>query len=668
MFENVPSTFAPADQIPVTADYAIGPGDQIMIRAWGQVDIDYSAVVDRGGNIYIPDVGNINVAGVKYGQLHDYLKSAISRVYRNFDLAVTMGQLRSIQVFIVGQASRPGNYTISALSTLVNALFASGGPSSNGSMRRIQVKRGNRLVTDFDLYDLLLKGDKSKDVQLQNGDVIFIPPVGRLVAIAGSVNVPAIYEIKDGSTLDDLLQLAGGLTTTAEAKRVMLDRITDHSIRRVDEFKLDREGLAKPLQDGDVVNVFALLPKFENAVTLRGNVARPGRYPWHEGMRVSDLIPSREALITPDFWEGRNAVAIRPTLPTKDSAVTEGERAEERKLRQLNQQKFRTQIKRDAPDINWDYAVVERTNLEDLTTQLIPFKLGEAISSTESAANLVLRPGDVVTIFSQADFSVPMAKRTTFVRLEGEFARAGVYQVSPGERLLDVIERAGGLTLNAYLFGTQFTRESVRARQQESLNQFVDRLEADIVNATTRGQQLQPESGALLQTRTQNQSRLVQQLRSAQATGRVVFDLKPTIADVASLPNLALEDGDVLTIGARSASVSVVGSVYNTADFVYHPTTTVGEYLREAGGPTREADSGRMYVIRASGAVRSRRSTPDYLAGSFRNLRLMPGDAIVVPQNFDHVPLITTLKDWSAVLGQFGLGIAAIRVIIQGNN
>ena len=178
LFANVPTTFAPLDRAPVPADYVIGPDDELIIRGWGQVDITVRATVDRGGNIYIPKVGEVNLTGLKYTELVPYLKGVISRTFKNFDLSVSMGELRSIQIFVVGQARRPGTYTVSSLSTLVNALFASGGPSSTGSMRRIQWRRGDRVVADFDLYDLLIKGDKSKDITLLPGDVIFIPPVG----------------------------------------------------------------------------------------------------------------------------------------------------------------------------------------------------------------------------------------------------------------------------------------------------------------------------------------------------------------------------------------------------------------------------------------------------------------------------------------------------------
>src|SRR5712691_297487 len=264
LFRVVPSTFAPVNNVPVTPDYVIGPGDEIQIRAWGQIDVDYNAMVERDGTISVPKVGVINVAGIKASDLPAFLKTVFGRTFRNFQLTATLGRLRSIQIFVVGQAKRPGTYTVSSLSTLVTALFAAGGPSSKGSMRSIQLKRANRVVADFDLYDLILSGDKSKDAQLLPGDVIYIAPVGQLVAITGSVNAPAVYELKQNTVLFDLIRWAGGLATTASGQKATVERIEDRKLRRVEEFTLDMTGLSRAIRDGDLVTVYTLVPRFDN--------------------------------------------------------------------------------------------------------------------------------------------------------------------------------------------------------------------------------------------------------------------------------------------------------------------------------------------------------------------------------------------------------------------
>ena len=311
LFDEVPTTFAPVEHVPVPADYVLGPGDELLIRAWGKIDLDSRVTVDRNGQIYLPKIGSLTVAGLRYEQIEGYLHSAIGALFKDFQLNVALGQLRSIQIFVLGNARQPGGYTVSSMSTLVDALFASGGPSATGTMRHIQLRRGGQALTEFDIYDLMQKGDKSHDVRLLPGDVIYFPPIGAQVAISGDINVPGIYELKGETTVGAALKGAGGMTSLADAERVVLERIENHRSRQVEEFALDTSGQEHLLKDGDLLRVFPLSPKFENAVTLRGNVAQPGLYAWKEGMRVSDLIPSRGFLITRDYWNRENQLVSR---------------------------------------------------------------------------------------------------------------------------------------------------------------------------------------------------------------------------------------------------------------------------------------------------------------------------------------------------------------------
>lgn len=632
LFDRVPTTFAPVDRIPVTDDYMIGPGDEVLIRAWGQIDLDGRLVVDRGGEVFLPKVGTLSVAGLKYQQLPEYFRTAIGRVFRNFDLTVSLGQLRSIQVFVVGQARRPGNYTVSSLSTLVNALFASGGPSGSGSMRHIQLKRNNVVVTEFDFYDLLLRGDKSKDTRLLPGDVIYIPPTGPSIAMAGSVNVPAIYELRDGTTLASAVEMAGGLATTADGQKAIVERIENHDTRRVEEFPLDGPGLERVLKDGDVVRIFSLSPRFQNAVTLRGNVAHPGRVEWHRGMRLKDVIPNQDALITRDYWRAANSGT-------------------------------NSDITRNSPEINWDYAVIQRLNPQDLTPRLVPFNLGKLVLEGDEQNNLALEPGDIIIIFSQNDIAVPLEKKSTFLRLEGEFRTAGVYRAEAGETMRHLVERAGGFTPNAYLYGAEFTRESVRVDQQKGLDEMIEKLEQDISRNAVASTGITPEEVADHRVHLEAQRQLVEKLRKIKATGRVVLDLKPDSTGAVGLPDIPLENGDRLMVPYRPSTVAILGAVYNKNSFLYRPEERVDGYLKRAGGPTREADTSRMFVIRADGSVLSKQSVNGLWNGGFSSLRLMPGDAIIVPERLSHGSVLRGLKDWSQVFAQFALGAAAVRVI-----
>lgn len=670
MFDAAPDTFAPLENVPVTADYAVGPGDEIVIKAWGQIDADLRLKVDRTGAIYIPKVGSVNVAGVKYQDLKGTIANAIGKNYRNFDLGVNMGQLRSIQVYVVGQARRPGSYTVSSLSTLVNAIFASGGPSPTGSMRRIQLKRKGQVVTEFDAYDFLLKGDKTKDEPLLDGDVIYIPPIGPVAAIAGSVNNPAIFELRDKSDLADLVRMAGGLSTTAAGQRVEVDRIEDRKDRTVADFDLDQKGMARDIRDGDLVKVFSISRKFDNAVTLRGNVAYPFRYEWKKGMRVSDLIPDKEALVTPDYWKKRNSVEL-PRISSLDrgqdvQSSQDGQNGQDRKDGKRRKSWLDDDLAVQHPGINWDYAVVERFDWKDLKSHLVPFNLGRAVLDHDPSQNIELQPGDVVTVFSMSDMKVPMEKQSRIVTIEGEVANAGVYQARAGETLRQLIARTGGLTQNAYLFGAVFTRESTRKLQQQRLEESIKRMEQDIrknAGAAAQGAMDQKALDAA-KYQAESQQAALEKLKQVKATGRIILEIPPGADALKDIPDIALEDGDRLYVPAIPSTVGVFGDVYNENNaFFFRNGKRVSDYLDQAGGPTRDADSDRIFVLRADGSVVSSQTNRGFFSGGFESMRLMPGDAVVVPEKMDKTPFVKSFVDWTQILLNMGVGIASLKVI-----
>jgi polysaccharide biosynthesis/export protein len=650
LFENAPSTFAPADHIPVTADYVIGPGDELMIRAWGQIDLDVHARVDRNGNVFLPKVGSVNVSGLRYAQLENFMRSHIGRIYQNFDLNVTMGQLRSIDIYVVGQVARPGRYTVSSLSTLTNAVFASGGPSPHGSMRVVQLKRGGNVVTTFDLYELLLRGDKSKDAVLQPEDVIYVAPVGPQVGMGGQINVPAIYELKAENKLSDVIGLAGGLTNTAYGGKVYIEHIVEHRLHSIEEVPLDATGLGHQLADGDILNFTPISPKFENSVTLRGNVAQPGRYPWHSGMRISDLVPNREFLVTREYWKQQNAIVLESEKTgghVRGTAET------------LNS------VKRNAPEIDWNYAVVQRMSKTDLSTELIPFNLGKAILGQDVSSNVTLESGDIITVFSQADLKVPEGQQTKLIRLEGEFGSSGVYRVMPGEKLREVVEKAGGLTPSAYLYASKFTRESARTEQQARLDLLVAQAERNVATSTAKRAQSAQTAQEISAANASFEAERVtlEKLRQLKAEGRIVLNIHPDDHTVDSIPDVPLEDGDEFYVPSRPIAVSVVGDVYNPGSYIQEPGKTVNNYLKNAGGPTRDADSGRTFVVRANGAVVSKDAASKFWGGGFESMVLMPGDTVVVPPNTDKGAGLRNFKDWSQILFNFGLAAAAINVL-----
>jgi polysaccharide biosynthesis/export protein len=657
LFEEVPSTFAPMDGIPVPSDYAIGPGDELLIRVWGKIDLDARATVDRNGQISLPNVGTLNVAGLRYEQLESYLRSAVGTIYKGFELNVTLGQLRSIQILVLGNALRPGSYTLSSLSTLVDALFASGGPSATGTMRHIQLWRGDRILTDFDLYDLQQKGDKSHDVQLLPGDEIYIPPVGPQVAIVGNVEQPGIFELKGDTTLASALAGAGGLTTLATTTRALLERIDDHKMRRVDEFALATSGLQRTLRDGDLLRIFPVSPQFENAVMIRGNVAAPGRFPWHEGIRVSDLIPSRTFLITSEHWNQQNHLADeRHPDTTQPSHLPDDAHTD-----------MLTDIARSDAEINWDYAAIERLDKHDLSTRLIAFNLGNAIDNTASPDNYPLKPGDVITVFSRKDIPLPLEKHGTFVQVGGEVNAPGVYRVNAGETLRDVVRRAGGLTSYSYLFASQLMRISSRKVQEEQLKLSMDRMQKELLShyansprdgASPNAAPVSNGKAADQQSQLGIQEAILAQLSTTQPTGRVVLGIKPDASSIEDVPDFPLEDGDNFYIPPRLGTVQVAGEVYNESALRYQVNKPLYAYLNDAGGPTRMADRKRIFLIRADGAVVSRQDSSHRWRGNFAKTVLMPGDAIIVPPKLkasggflQTLPLVTQILSQTAMTG-----------------
>jgi len=765
LFLEPPSTFAPLDLLQVPSDYIIGPGDELQVRVWGQVEADLRVIVDRSGQIYIPQVGQVSVAGIHYGDLEQHLKSEISKIFRNFNITANVGRLRSIQVLVVGNARYPGTYTISSLSTLVNAIFASGGPAPQGSLRHIQVRRDGATITDFDFYDLLIKGDKSKDVRLLPGDVLYIPPVGPLVGISGSVNSPAIYEIKDNSNLNDLIEIAGGLSTVADSSKITVDRLVDHQARKTLEFPYDEQSRALPLKDGDIVRVFSIVSRFEDTVTLRGNVANPGRYPWKPGMRVRDLVPDAQALLTRRYWLDRAAIVngrateypvrternrrcgyyLRPNNGTTPNGTTpnramlngslpngipsdgnttldvpdltgnynfpenqsdstgssnspdipcapneqdssdraSGTSSQQNSDRTSSDSQQRSPMRGDsalnpnqvknvaedlrryAPEINWDYAIIQRVNPQDLTSKLLWMSPRKAILEHDESSNLELQAGDIVTIFSQNDVSVPQTERSQYVIVEGEVLRPGVYKLEANEKLHSVLERAGGLTPNAYVYGSQFTRESARVDQQKSLDELARNMEVQVrqsaLSVAASASSTDPQQMAQLQAA---QEGIVTQLRTARASGRVALPVSPTDKTVNDFPDMDMEDGDRLMIPHTPSTISVVGNVYSPGSFIFESRNSTGMYLDMAGKGKPQSDLHHAFILRANGVVVAANNVNGLFAGNkFDRLRLYAGDQIIVPFKIPTGAFVRGLRDWTQISSQLALAGAAIAII-----
>jgi len=661
LFEN-PLAYTADSAAAAPADYTLGAGDEVRVQIWGSVDYAGTHTLDRNGQISLPKIGTIALAGTQVKDLESNLRKHVATVFNNFSLSANLGRLRGITVYVVGQAQQPGTYNLSSLSTLVNALFASGGPTPNGSMRNIQIKRAGKTVTTFDLYEFISKGDKSKDVSLQAGDVITIPPAGPRVAVTGAWDHAAIYELSPQTAqtrLQDILALGGGLPSLASAQRALIERISpqDATPRSVQDLVLDAQGLSQTLKDGDVVTLLPISPAFANAVTLQGTVAQPLRHAWREGLRVQDIIPSREALIAPDYYKRKNQLVqvIEGDKTLKDTKEA-GAKLNER-LRSL------------ADQINWDYAVVERMDKVQLRQLLIPFNLAKAVVNQDPAHNIQLQPGDVITIMSSTDLRLPAERQTRLVRIEGEVAAPGVYQVQPGETLPQLLSRVGGLTAQAYLYGAEFTRETVRRQQQENLDKLVTRLESQLGSAgATLAANLTgdraAQAGAIQQQSQAQMQAQIARLKTLKSKGRVSLELEPSLNQTNPLPNLPLEDGDAFMVPSLPAFVAAAGSVNNENALIYKPGKTVGDVIKSAG-LTEDAEPSEAFVLRADGSIVARRGGG--LFAGFESTKVMPGDTVVVPTKVDRETsynfIVRGLRDWTQIFSNLGIGAAAIKTL-----
>jgi protein involved in polysaccharide export with SLBB domain len=583
-FENLINNNSQFSRSPVSDDYSLGAGDQLLIRIWGSTSAEATVSIDRQGSISFPKLGTLKLAGVKAGQIDAVVKAFFSKFYKDIEVSVSLGKLRKITVFVVGQARNPGSYALTGQSTLTSALFASGGPNASGSLRRLQLKRQGQTVAEFDLYNFLGNGDKSSDVKLQDGDVLFYPKAAGYMALLGKLNTQAVFEVKgDKDTLAEYISLAGGLPVTADPRRATLDRIQPGSDqpRSIQDLSLAGAGLQTQVKNGDLLTVVAVVPELSNAITLRGAVAQPGRQAWKPGMRVSDVIQKKSVLMTQDtvrrqnetlfnqfeqertargrarvpsdlatervlLGKGLNALdknaqnmalpysiqMLKPNEapaniaadPIKPSELTDRDVA----IAQLgkptiSEESLVERVGQLSEQVNLDYAVVERFSRETLQYTLMPFNLGKVLALPKGQDDLLLEAGDVITVFSNKDIQIPTSRYKAFVRVEGEVNKPGVYPVEAGDNLRTMIQKAGGTTAEAYLFATGLFREEVKKSQQRNMEKILRKMESES-SATLA--QLSQSSGASADTASLNAKVLSVQQAQRQSLERFKM-LKP---------------------------------------------------------------------------------------------------------------------------------------------
>jgi protein involved in polysaccharide export with SLBB domain len=702
-FRTGASRFAPQLDVPVGPDYIIGAGDRLVLSVWGSINLTANLEVNRSGEVTLPKVGTVKVAGERFDQLPALLTATIGRVYKNFNLNVNIGKLRSIKVYVVGEVSAPGDYNLNSLSTLLNALSAAGGPTKSGSLRSIQINRNGKVVETVDLYDFFLKGDKGKDIRLQPGDTILVPAIGPVAGIAGNVRRPAIYELKGERTLKDLLALADGINPNGYLQRVQLYRVEAHDKKVVTDFNLDLKGTkgidevagGVPIQDHDLVKVLPIDSLLRGYVRLNGHVLRPGDYALKPGMRVSALLGADNLL--PEYYPSAGQI-IRLYPPDLHPEVTffdvgralKGEPGYDLELKEFDRVKiFARKEKEEIPFVKVSGEVqkpvqtryFENMTVRDLLMQGGNVKLTAYLKSAEitrlkrsgasvtsyslqvdlekalqgGPENIKLEPFDELTVRRIPNWAEETERYAT---LKGEFVFPGTYPIYKGERLSSLIARAGGFSDRAYLKGAGFTRESARQLQQQRMEEALNKAQADIVSLQTKMAQTaaSAEEVASSKATLEGLTHSIEVLRGKKAEGRMLIEITSLNDLKGSVYDLELQGGDQLAVPSDPGGVNVIGDVFNQNTIVSQSGKSVDWYLSQVGGTTKDADLSEVYVVKVDGSVISQKNSTSFLFyNAFWGKPLDSGDTVIVPRQYEKTAWIRNIKDIAAIIGNIAI-------------
>jgi polysaccharide biosynthesis/export protein len=700
LFAGNTSTFAPATDIPVPAEYVVGPGDTLEVQLIGNTKGRYSFTVGRDGRVNFPELGPIPVSGRRFEEIRKMIEDRVRDQMIGTQASVGIGELRSIRVFVLGDAETPGSYTVSGLSTITNALFVSGGVKKIGSLRNIELKRNGATVTRLDLYDLLLRGDTRADQRLLPGDVIFIPPVGATVSLSGEVRRPAIYELKSETTAQDLVALGGGLSPQADPALATLERVNAQRQRVTVDVNLSQSsGRIAKLQSGDVLRVPAIRPVLEDSVALSGHVYRPGEYQYRSGMRLTDVLPNLDELkpnadqhyvlirreLPPDRRISVFSADLAKAIGAPNSAanfelaprdriyIFDMESGRDRIIDPLMRE-LRLQSSLDEPTrevsiagkikIPGKYPYEQGMRVSDLLraggaldeaayggkaeltryavvngearqAELIEIDLRRAVEG-DVAANIALQPFDYLVIKE-----VPLWAEQEEVEIRGEVKFPGRYPIHRGETLRSVMQRAGGVTDLAFVEGSVFTRVELQERERKQIETLASRMQSDVAQVSLQtAQETGKDAGQALaigQT-------LLADLRNAKPVGRLVIDLQDSMnAAPGSEQDIVLKDGDRLLVPRTMQEVTVIGEVQSATSHLFDASLSRDEYIQQSGGLTARADDDRIYVVRANGSVVTNAGSSWF---SGEQLDIRPGDTIVAPLDTERM---RPLPFWTAV-------------------
>ena len=711
LFASDPSTFAPGNEVPIPSDYRIGPGDLIEIQLFGQRNDSFSLGISREGMLRFPGIGPIHAfeQGTTFLELKNHLKEKIrEHLGEGVQSSITLGAFRSIRIFLLGEVRKQGAYTVSALSTTINALLSCGGIKESGSLRKIQLKRAGKIVSTLDLYDLLLRGDTSADEALQPGDVIFVPVVEQQVTISGAVKRPAKYEIQGGETLSDIMELSGGTTDRSVLDLIRLERLNSDFRTIVKNLNFS-EHKDFVISSGDLISIGFAGSSIRNVVSIIGAVENVGDYEWKKDLELNDLINSKDdflpnidlqyGIIRRKNKDGTySCLAFKPqelvsakTIPIQlqsQDLVYFFTRDKESRLELLagllsdlrNQTisgRF-AKIVRISGSVHFpgEYPLTDSMNLADLfhagggtkdsaymldaeisrvmvgpdqTASVEHIRLDQNVLADSNASKAIqIHPYDVLSIKP-----IPLWREGEAVTLAGEFTFPGTYSIKPGETLTDIINRAGGLTDRAFPKGAVFSRENLRESEDQQRQRLISQLESDLAAAT-----LAASDSADATQASSAANAMLSRLKNTESQGRLVINLEELIRN-SSQSDILVKDGDILTVPQVPYAVSVSGEVMFPSSHMHEKNLQLDDYLNRSGGFTQNADKDRTFVVKANGSVMSKGGNAWFGKGISAN-KIEPGDVIVVPIDLKQTRFLENLSYGTQIIYQLAVAAAAV--------
>lgn len=690
--------------VPVGSDYILGPGDELVIDYWGTSAQHMQRSVDREGRVSLPEAGTIVVAGRTLGEVQQTIQKTLSRQLRGITVDVTLGKLRTVRVYVVGDVKNPGAYDISSLSTALSALIVAGGPTDTGSYRTVKHYRGKALVEEVDLYDLMLKGVSSGEVHIESGDSILVPPIGPQVTVAGKVRRPAIYELRREQTLDQILDLAGGVPVTGELSRIKVERIQAHERKEMMSINLAVGSGAQAaddafkrfqIQDGDIVTVLPILPYSNSAVYLEGHVFRPGKFPYKQGFKVTDLISSYDDVL-PEPADRAEIVRLHPpdftpvVIPFNLRDVL-SKRVEPPSLEPFDTIRIFGRYDTDGPKVSiygevlrpGEYPLSERMTAADLLRNSGGFRRGayqhaadltsytvvdgdhvelehrdvpiDRALAGEADTDVVLKPGDVLTIRQIGGWNDIGGA----ISVTGEVAHPGRYGIERGERLSSILKRSGGFSSEAYPYAAILDRAAVREASAKSREELVTKVQAQEISGTPTGPSASRTTTAIELERERQQ--LLSKLKQIQPTGRMLIHITTDISKWENTPlDVEVRPGDVLYIPKHPNFVMVAGQVYNPVAITFSPGKHAEWYLKQAGGPNTLANKKEIFVVRGNGTVVGRNSG-EWWSGDVLHTTLQAGDTIFVPEKGAGAGLFKNLSQSISLLSGAAVAVSVIR-------